>query len=57
MTDLAQNVTTTTRVEPTVRFRGHTVRAPGFDPESFASAIDRAVNDGLTVSPGRTPTK
>lgn len=57
MTDLVRDRTIATRAEPTIQFGGHTIRAPGFDPETFASAIDRAVNDGLTVSPGRTPTK
>ncbi len=55
MTDLVQNVTTTTRVETTVRFGGFTICTDGFDDATFAAAIARALHDGLTISPGRAP--
>jgi hypothetical protein len=50
--DIVQDITT---LPETIRFGGHTVRAPGFTAETFASAIDRALSDGLTISPGRAP--
>ncbi len=54
MTDLVTNRTITTRAEP-ITFHSHVLDAPGFTAETFASAIDRALSDGLTISPGRAP--
>ncbi len=42
------------RVQP-ITFGGYRITAPGFDPESFAAAVNRPLGDGLTVSPGRAP--
>lgn len=52
MRDLVQSVTT---LPETIRFGGHTIRAPGFDELTFAAAVNRAFSDGLAVSPGRAP--
>jgi hypothetical protein len=55
MTDLVKDRAIATRAEPTIRFGGHTIRAPGFDELTFAAAVNRAFSDGLAVSPGRAP--
>jgi hypothetical protein len=43
-----------TRIE-TFLYEGHTIRAPGFDEESFAIAVGRALAEGLTAQPGKAP--
>lgn len=42
----------TTLPETPIRFRGYTIRAAGFDQETFSQAITRAIDEGLTIRPG-----
>jgi hypothetical protein len=44
-----------TRAESAVRYAGYQITAPGFDEAAFSAAVQRALADGLTVSPGRAP--
>jgi hypothetical protein len=48
-------IETPTRADPPITFHGYAIRAAGFTAETFAAAIQRALADGLTISPGRAP--
>ncbi len=50
--DIVLNVTT--KPDPII-YLGYTIEAPGFTTESFSAALDRAMSEGITITPGAAP--